>query len=219
VKRAVPSATAHISTPSAPRQPKQARAQQTANAILEAAGLVLVEVGYSRATTNAIAVRAGISIGSLYQYFRDKEDIYRTMKRRHLEHIEPLAQELIERLVDPENQVSKEIGRFVAALVDQHEPSRDLLCAMDRELGWLDMDEFGGSQERATWTAVTYGLLRTRAPKIRAPKEAAHLLIASVELLSRWIAHFAPRELDRGALVDNFESMVEGLLRGGPKRG
>lgn len=64
--------------------PKQARAQATVEAILTATAEVLVEVGYDRATTNAIARRAGVSIGSLYQYYPNKESLVTALCERHM---------------------------------------------------------------------------------------------------------------------------------------
>ena len=55
---------------------KQERSRQTIRTILNAAILVLIDEGFEGATTNKIANRAGYSIGTLYQYFEDKEDIY-----------------------------------------------------------------------------------------------------------------------------------------------
>jgi AcrR family transcriptional regulator len=66
------------------KQPKQARAQATIDAILEATAATLTEVGYDRATTNVIARRAGVSIGSLYQYFPHKEALVTALCERHL---------------------------------------------------------------------------------------------------------------------------------------
>ncbi|MEL6723887.1 MAG: TetR/AcrR family transcriptional regulator [Pseudomonadota bacterium] len=57
------------------RRPRQARANHTVETILEAAAHVLDEHGESSFTTNQIAERAGISIGSLYQYFANKQAI------------------------------------------------------------------------------------------------------------------------------------------------
>ncbi len=54
---------------------RQARGLKRMEAILDAAEQVIEEVGYADATTNAIAARAGISPGSLYQFFRNKEEI------------------------------------------------------------------------------------------------------------------------------------------------
>lgn len=66
------------------KQPKQARAQATIDAILGAAAETLTQVGYDRATTNVIAKRAGVSIGSLYQYFPHKEALVTALCERHL---------------------------------------------------------------------------------------------------------------------------------------
>ena len=55
---------------------KQQRSRDTIKTILGAATQVLVDLGYEKATTNRIAERAGYSVGTLYQYFDDKEDIY-----------------------------------------------------------------------------------------------------------------------------------------------
>lgn len=57
------------------KQPIQDRAKVTSDAILEAAEIIIVKEGYEKATTNYIAERAGVSIGSLYQYFPNKDAI------------------------------------------------------------------------------------------------------------------------------------------------
>jgi AcrR family transcriptional regulator len=70
----------------APRKAaKQARARMTVDAIVEAAAQVFESLGYATATTNRIAARAGVSIGSLYQYFPNKDAILVALARRHLE--------------------------------------------------------------------------------------------------------------------------------------
>lgn len=51
--------------------------------ILDAAAQVLLREGYARATTNRIAERAGISIGSLYQYFKDKDAVFDALVERY----------------------------------------------------------------------------------------------------------------------------------------
>ena len=50
------------------KQPRQARSKATVDAILEAAARILVNSGYGGASTNVIAQKAGVSIGSLYEY-------------------------------------------------------------------------------------------------------------------------------------------------------
>ena len=74
-------------TETAPREPQQKRAFETVQAILQAAGQLLVEQGFAKTTTNAIAARAGVSIGSLYQYFRNKDEVYVALRHQHFERI------------------------------------------------------------------------------------------------------------------------------------
>lgn len=67
------------------RKAKQARAQASVEAVLEAAAQVLLRQGYAAATTNRIAAVAGVSIGTLYQYFADKAAVLDALIQRELE--------------------------------------------------------------------------------------------------------------------------------------
>ena len=66
------------------RKPKQARSEETVAVILEAAAQVLLERDYNSTTTNRIAERGGISVGSIYQYFRNKEEIFQGVLNRYV---------------------------------------------------------------------------------------------------------------------------------------
>jgi AcrR family transcriptional regulator len=66
------------------RAPQQERGQRRLDKILEAAGKVIAKVGYEAATTNAIARAARTSIGSLYQFFPNKEAILAALADRYL---------------------------------------------------------------------------------------------------------------------------------------
>jgi AcrR family transcriptional regulator len=66
------------------RIPRQARAEETVTAIVEGAAQILEAGGLAAFTTNAVAERAGVSIGTLYQYFADKQAILRTIAEREL---------------------------------------------------------------------------------------------------------------------------------------
>lgn len=72
------------------RTPRQARGQQRIALILDAAAQVFAELGYETATTNAIAARANTSIGSLYQFFPNKEAILHALAARYLEQLREL---------------------------------------------------------------------------------------------------------------------------------
>lgn len=64
------------------RTPSQERGQATVDAVIEATARILVEEGYARASTNRIAQRAGVSIGSLYHYFSDKDALIQAVVER-----------------------------------------------------------------------------------------------------------------------------------------
>ncbi|MEM9622791.1 MAG: TetR/AcrR family transcriptional regulator [Pseudomonadota bacterium] len=76
------------------KQPKQARARATVQAVLDAAAQILVTRSYSDASTNVIAERAGVSIGSLYEYFPGKEAIFAELRRREgIKHYRSITRE------------------------------------------------------------------------------------------------------------------------------
>ncbi|MBA56331.1 MAG: TetR family transcriptional regulator [Pseudomonadales bacterium] len=67
------------------KEPKQARAKATCKAIIQASAQILEEEGYGGLTTNGIAERAGVSIGSVYEYFPGKEAIVAAVATRLVE--------------------------------------------------------------------------------------------------------------------------------------
>lgn len=69
------------------KTPIQARSKATVNAILIAATRLLLDIGYDKSSTNKIAEMAGISIGSLYEYFPGKEAIFAEIRRREDERL------------------------------------------------------------------------------------------------------------------------------------
>lgn len=69
------------------KKPSQERSREMVEAILAAATRVFVKEGYARATTNRIAEAAGVSVGSLYQYFPSKDAIAVELLRRYREQL------------------------------------------------------------------------------------------------------------------------------------
>ncbi|MEM1240519.1 MAG: TetR/AcrR family transcriptional regulator [Cyanobacteria bacterium P01_H01_bin.26] len=67
------------------RQPQQARSQERVKQILDVAEQLFLEVGYDSTTTRAIAARGGISVGSLYQFFPNKEAILKALAIRYMQ--------------------------------------------------------------------------------------------------------------------------------------
>src|SRR5258707_6099082 len=66
------------------KTPVQARSAASVHAILEATIQVLLSVGKERLTTTRVASRAGVSVGTLYQYFPNKSALLQAVLKRHL---------------------------------------------------------------------------------------------------------------------------------------
>ncbi|MGJ7525483.1 TetR/AcrR family transcriptional regulator [Variovorax sp. GB1P17] len=69
------------------KAPKQARSRATVDAIVEAGTQVLGRRGWAGFTTNEVAEVAGVSIGSLYQYFPNKLSLIEALRRRHFDDV------------------------------------------------------------------------------------------------------------------------------------
>jgi AcrR family transcriptional regulator len=67
------------------RQPQQVRSQERVQQILDVSEQLFLELGYAATTTRAIAARAEVSVGSLYQFFSDKEAILKALAVGYLE--------------------------------------------------------------------------------------------------------------------------------------
>jgi AcrR family transcriptional regulator len=66
------------------KSPVQARSTASVDAILDATIQVLLHIGKERLTTTGVALRAGVSVGTLYQYFPNKSALLQAVLRRHL---------------------------------------------------------------------------------------------------------------------------------------
>jgi AcrR family transcriptional regulator len=69
------------------KSPVQARSAASVDAILEATIQVLLSVGKERLTTTRVALRAGVSVGTLYQYFPNKSALLQAALKRHLDEV------------------------------------------------------------------------------------------------------------------------------------
>lgn len=120
------------------KAPRQARAQATHDAILEAAAQIIGAGGLSAFNTNAVAQRAGVSIGSLYQYYGNKDAlmvalIHRQQKRQLMSVAQAVAS------VEDADLATK-IRRIVRAAMQHHHDNALLASAIDHEEARLPMD-------------------------------------------------------------------------------
>jgi AcrR family transcriptional regulator len=106
------------------RQPQQRRSQETVEAVLAAVVKVLKRHGVEGVTTNRIAEVAGVSIGSVYQYFPDKRAIFAALHERHAAQIGRVVEGTL--VAHAESSFEDFVRALVDALVDAHAEDPEL---------------------------------------------------------------------------------------------
>jgi AcrR family transcriptional regulator len=119
------------STPTPRKRPRQARAQATWDALVEATAQLLVAHGLARLTTNAVAERAGVSIGSLYQYFRNRDALMVALIERQQARQGAALVDALAGLPGPTLRATVE--QLVRAAMAQHRDDPVLATAIDHE--------------------------------------------------------------------------------------
>lgn len=195
------------------RKPRQVRAELTRERILTAAAHVFSEHGYAAGTTNRIAERARVSIGSLYQYFPNKDAILAELMVRHIDR-GTLTQ--ADRIDLSPGSLETMVRVLVRDAVDHHRDDPQLLRIMVEEAAFsqelLDTIDRHGKMRVGQ---VRDLLARHPDVHVRDVDTAAELIVFTVELNThKLMAH--PRTIP----VETFESelvdMVTRYLRGDP---
>lgn len=93
------------------KRPVQSRSAVTVDALLEATVQVLLDVGKERLTTTRVAYRAGVSVGTLYQYFPNKNALLQATLQRHLDGVMKAVEEVCRQ------QREKPLSQMATALV------------------------------------------------------------------------------------------------------
>jgi AcrR family transcriptional regulator len=121
-------------TSTSPRKmPVQARSRATFDALIQAATYILTEVGWEGLTTNAIAERAGVNIGSLYQYFPNKEAVITELQRRHAEVIHEQLNQALARLPQ-QPSLRTAVTQIIEMVIQEHRIAPAVHKAITEEL-------------------------------------------------------------------------------------
>ena len=106
------------------KEPRQRRARDTVEAVLDAVVRILKREGFQAVTTNRIAEVAGVSIGSIYQYFPDKRAIFVALHERHIQEIDRLVEAtLVGHASSPLDTLMR---AMIEAMVDAHASDPEL---------------------------------------------------------------------------------------------
>ena len=185
----------------------QERSRATVDAILEATARVLVKVGYDRASTNRVAVAAGVSIGSLYQYFPSKEALVAALVEKHVAEMTAVIHRALAESMD--QPVERAVRRLVEVMIEAH--------ALDPALHKVLVEQtprVGGLQRildlETQLTALARAYLAERADEIRAVDLdlAAFVLVHAIEALTHAAVLTRPDLLRKPELVAEISELV-----------
>ncbi len=200
------------------KRPLQARARRTVEAILEGAAQVFEKHGYARTTTDRIAERAGVSVGSLYQYFPNKDAIIVALAERHQEAglrrvRELLSDAPVEALAAMD--LDGLLGMFVRDLIvlHRHHPRLHRLLLVEARMPSDQLDRLSRQEDQLASDVAT--LLRGH-PGISAasPELAAWMLIHAAEgMIHDFVVHPPPGDVDEDAFVREMVRLLGGYLR------
>lgn len=180
------------------KSPVQARSTASVDAILDATIQVLLGVGKERLTTTRVALRAGVSVGTLYQYFPNKSSLLQAALRRHLDEVT----ESVERVC--RDQKGNSLQQMAAALINAflEAKMRDAKTSVALYSVSSDVDGARIAQQMGARAnkAIAGMLASAREPLAKDPQLVASMLGGAMGGVSR-------RLLESNAPEKQFESL------------
>ncbi|TNE46152.1 MAG: TetR/AcrR family transcriptional regulator [Deltaproteobacteria bacterium] len=194
------------------KKPRQKRSKETVSAILEATAHILQEEGYDKTSTNRVAKRAGVSIGSLYQYFPNKEALFTALFEQH--HVEMLAL-LQETMVEMRDAPLPEAVRaYVHAMIEAHTHNPKLHRALMEQVMHLGIDYI--QKLNATVCLMVEAYLESRPEPIlpKNLKMASFVLVSAVESVAHTGLLYSDESFAMEELLDELCDLILRYLLG-----
>ena len=193
------------SIPQPRKSPRQQRSQQTVDTILQATARVLAEHGYAGTNTNRIAETAGVSVGSLYQYFPNKNALIAALHDRHDKQMLALIDEVLDG--NPAATLRERVAAIVAASLHAHLLEPALHRVLEREFPLFDQPRDHSRADQDIHRRMRHLLELHREEIEQQDRElATYVVLRIMESLVHAVAleppaGFDPRQLE-GAVVD-----------------
>ena len=192
----------------------QQRSRVTVDALVEATARILVKEGFDKASTNRIAEVAGVSVGSLYQYFPNKEALVVAVIERHNQEImQTVRGELAEVVSHP---LEEGVRKLVAVGVKAHRVDPRLHRVLAEQI-----PRVGKLEKLETFNRENYSLFRTYLEhhrnelRVNDLELASFVCVTSIEALTHSaVLHGSAMLADKGAatLIDEATRLVVGYL-------
>lgn len=188
------------------KTPSQGRSKATVEAILQAAAQLLLSLGYDKTSTNKIAQLAGVSIGSLYEYFPAKEAIFAEIRRREAQRHYALV------MAKPLPTTLREMLRLhLSTYIELVRTNVDLHAALISEVPHFAIVE-ASSEIFSDYMQFSIEFLSAHSGSLRPQRDVSMI----VELMFRVVystiddyALHAPDRLEDAAVADELLEMLE----------
>ena|SRR5438270_1953053 len=195
------------------KAPRQERSKQTVDAILEGCARLLREGDYGAVTTNHIAERAGVSIGSVYEFFPNKEAIVAALVERRLAGLVDEVREGVEIALEVGDRGGAEL--LIRRIVDAVSSDRELYRVLLRQAPFVQ--RLAVTRQA---TAQLFELGRAAAERARDAmnlphlEEDAWLISHMVSNAVLEIAFLDDRSKDRRLLTDELVRLTFRMIQG-----
>ncbi|MEQ1439122.1 TetR/AcrR family transcriptional regulator [Fontimonas sp. SYSU GA230001] len=197
----------------AKKQPRQARARATFDAIVEAGAQLLAAEGYAAVTTNRVAERAGVSIGSLYEYFPNKQSIIASALARVMREITAEVSHGLREALSLDGQPRAGIDSWMRAMTAALDRRGALLRVALREVPFLwDIPEVRGLSDTLQHIAQEGRRKSQRVVHFDDPEASTYLLMTMVWSAILQTVLYRPAHLSRERLTQTLVEMVLKLL-------
>jgi AcrR family transcriptional regulator len=193
----------------------QERSRVTVDALVEATARILVREGFDKASTNRIAEEAGVSIGSLYQYFPSKESLVAAVIDRHSQEIMRVVRDAMAEVSS--QPIEKAVRRLVAVAIEAHRIAPKLHRVLAEQIPRTGRFEGLESFNRETY-AFFMAYLEAHSAELREIDLglAAFMCVTSIEALAHTAVLHRSEMLSEKALrtlTDETTRLVVGYLQ------
>jgi AcrR family transcriptional regulator len=199
------------------KKPLQERSRQTVGAILHAATRVFSDLGYANTSTNHIAEQAGVSIGSLYQYFPSKDAILLALAEQHVENaFAAVLEEVREKRAAPPREL---LRALVDALLRAHQKEPRLHRVLFEEAHLLDQSfrrRLEELDDRALRLAREIIEERCNELAVGNPEMASFIVVHVLEGITHTTAIRHPEVMSRPEFREELFRLLESYLLGPP---
>ena len=194
------------------KAPRQERSKATVDAIVGAMTRVLIKEGWDAASTNRVAKEAGVSVGSLYQYFPSKEALVLAVMEKHAREMTArLQQRMLQLATAPLEEATVEL---VHLFIENHQHNPKLhkvLIQQVPKVGALGkLEELNRFYERLL---ASYMELHREELEVKDMSVAAYVVVQAVEALCHHAVLEREDLLSNGKLEEQIVRLVIGYLK------